>query len=140
MTLFLGWLMIGIGVVGFVMSILHRAEGGMWTGMILSLITAIAGALLAFNVLAGVLTLTMVFTIWLLVDGGIGIIMSLVRRESGWGWWLTSSILSLLLGILLLNAWPSSAIWLIGIYAGITFIFRGMMLTFLSFEAKRLKA
>lgn len=139
-TLFLGWMMMAIGVVGFIAAIMNRAEGGMWTGMILGALTAIAGGLLAFNVLAGTLTLTMVFTLWLLIDGGVGMVLSIVRRGPGWGWWFTSSTLSLILGVLLLNAWPTSAMWVLGIYAGIAFIFRGMMMVFMSFEVKRLGA
>jgi len=137
-TLFLGWLMIAAGVVGFVVAIMNREDGGMWTGMLLGAIAAIAGALIAFNVLAGAMTLTFLFTLWLLADGIVGTVLSIVRRSPGWGWWLTSSLISLLLGIMLISAWPTSSIWLIGIYAGITFIFRGMMLTFLSFEVRRL--
>lgn len=137
-TLFLGWFMIAAGVIGFVVSIVQRKDGGMWSGMILGALAAIAGALIAFNVVAGVMTLTMLFTLWLLVDGGIGVILSLVRRGAGWGWWFTSSLISLILGVMLLNAWPSSAIWLLGVYAGITFIVRGMMLMFLSFEVRRI--
>jgi uncharacterized membrane protein HdeD (DUF308 family) len=137
-TLFLGWTMLIVGIVGFIGAIVNRADGGMWTGMILGLLTAVAGGFFAFNVLAGVLTLTMLFTIWLLVDGAVGIVASIFRRGTGWGWWFTSSLLSLVLGIMLLNAWPSSAIWLLGVYAGITFVFRGLMLTFVSFEVRRL--
>ena len=46
-------------------------------------------------------TLTMVFTLWLLIDGGVGMVLSIVRRGPGWGWWFTSSTLSLILGVLL---------------------------------------
>jgi uncharacterized membrane protein HdeD (DUF308 family) len=137
-TLFLGWFMLAAGVIGFVAAIVNRGDGGMWTGMLMGAVTAIAGGLIAFNVVAGALTLTMLFTLWLLIDGGIGTIMSIVRRGTGWGWWLASSLLSLVLGIMLLSAWPTTAIWLIGIYAGIVFIFRGMMLMFMSFEVRRL--
>lgn len=139
-TMVLGWMMIAVGVIGFIGAIMNRAEGGLWTGMLLGVLMAVAGGLIAFNVLAGTVTLTLLFTIWLLVDGIVGSVMSIVRRGSGWGWWLTSSLLSLVLGLMLLSAWPAATLWLIGVYAGIMFLFRGMMMIVLAFEVKRIGA
>jgi uncharacterized membrane protein HdeD (DUF308 family) len=139
-TLFLGWFMIAAGVIGFVTSITNRDDGGMWGGMLLGVLAVVAGVLFAFNVVAGAMTLTMLFTLWLLADGIVGIVASIARRGTGWGWWFMSSLISLVLGVMLISAWPTSSIWLIGIYAGITFVFRGMMLMFLSFEMRRLRA
>lgn len=137
-TLFLGWFLIATGVIEFVVAITHRAEGGMWSGMLLGILAVVVGVLFAFNVIAGAMTLTMLFTLWLLADGALGILLSIVRRGTGWGWWLFSSLISLALGLMLLSAWPTSAIWVIGIYAGIMFVFRGMMLMFISFGVRRL--
>lgn len=139
-TLVLGWVLMIYGVFQFISSIMNRAEGGMWIGMLLGVLALVSGGLLAFNVLAGTITLTLLFTCWLLADGVVGTIMSIAQRGPGWGWWLTSSLISLVLGIMLISAFPSTSLWLVGVYAGVVFLFRGVMLTFLSFEVKRVNA
>lgn len=128
-TLFTGWALVFVGAVGCVAAIADRAAGGMWTGLILGVLAIVAGVMLAFNPLHGTVTLTMLLVIWLLVDGTVGTILSLMTRESHWGWWLASSLLSLLLGILLLGSLPQSAGWVLGTYVGIVLLLRGMALT-----------
>ncbi len=137
-TLVLGWVMLVAGVLGIVGAIAQRGDGGMWTGLILGLLTAIAGLLLATNVLVGTLTLTMLFALWLVADGIVGTAASIARRGVGWGWWLASSLVSLMLGVMLLSAFPTSALWILGTYAGIVMLFRGMVLVVLSLEVRRI--
>lgn len=136
-TLFIGWTIAIGGIIGIIAGVTNRAEGGMMVTIVISVISLIAGGLLIFNPLSGTLTLTMLFALWLLVDGALGIGMSLITRGTGWGWWLFSSIISLLLGVWILEEMPLSALWMLGTYAGIVMLFRGMTLIFISFEKKK---
>lgn len=135
-TLFAGWALMLAGFASVVAGIANRRAGGMWTSIILGLLALVAGAFLAFNLLAGTVTLTMVFVCWLIADGGAGIVLSLARREANWGWWFASSVVTLALGLLLLGAMPGASAAIIGIYAGIVLIVRGMTLAFLSLDLR----
>ena len=44
--------------------------------------------------------------------------------------WLVvlNGVITLILGILVLNSWPSSSFWLIGLYVGISLLFSGISL------------
>ncbi len=137
-TLFVGWSLLLAGVLGFVSGIVNRAAGGMWANIVLGLLSVAAGYFLAFNPLHGTVTLTMVFLFWLLADGVLGIVLSLSRRGHGWGWWFVSSLISLVLAFVLLGSMPLASIWILGLFAAITLLFRGMMLTTIAFEVRRL--
>lgn len=138
-TLFAGWAFIFAGLFGLVGAIADRADGGLWTGLILGVLEVVLGGFLLFNPLAGTLTLTMVFIIWLLADGVAGTLLSIVRRGAHWGWWLVSSLISLGLGVLLLVGFPTSAIWILGTYGGIVLLFRGLALTFIAFDLRGMR-
>jgi len=136
-TLFVGWALMVVGIAGIVGGIVNRKSGGMWLTVLLGALTAVAGLMLAFNLLAGTVTLTMVFVIWLLADGIVGTLTSLVRRGKSWGWHLCASLVTLLLGIVLLQGMPMASATVLGVYAGIVLMFRGMTLTFIAFELRR---
>jgi len=53
--------------------------------------------------------------------------------------WLVvlNGIVTLILGILVLNRWPSSALWLIGLYVGISLLLNGIALLFTSLDLRR---
>jgi uncharacterized membrane protein HdeD (DUF308 family) len=106
----------------------HGAGGITWVGVVLGSLLAICGFLLWSDVLAGTATLTAIVIIWLVVDGAVGTVMSIVRRHDGWGITLLGSVLSLLLGLLLWADWPSSAEWVLGVYAGLVLLLRGLSL------------
>lgn len=137
-TMFAGWMLIFMGVFGCVGALTHRDGGGRITGLIMGIIAVVAGVMLAFNPLAGTLTLTMIIVLWLIIDGLAGIVLSLFRRGQGWGWWLLSSLFSLALGLILLETMPLGAAWIIGTYVGIVMLIRGMTLTAIAFEVRRL--
>jgi len=49
-----------------------------------------------------------------------------IVAPAGTGWVVLSGIASLILGGMLLSAWPSSGLWAIGLIVGIDFLLTGM--------------
>lgn len=137
-TVWTGWLLMIGGVTIAIVSIANRKTGGMWLGIILGLIMAIAGGLLAFNALQGTIALTMLMAIWFVVDGTLGSIGSLIHRGPAWGWQFASGLLSLVVGIMLINNFPSTALWVLGVFGGIVLFMRGFVLMVLAFEVRRI--
>ncbi len=136
-TVIIGWVILAAGVIQIVAGIAHRNEGGLWGNLILGVISLAAGFLLAFRPLAGTVTLATLFCLWLIADGLVGTILTLVRRGPDWGWWLVSSLLSLILGIVLFGTLPVGSFWIIGTFAAITLLFRGLILSVVSIEMRR---
>lgn len=129
-----------IGGIAVVVGVLAgREERGTLGGILLGGALTIAGFLLATNLLEGTATLTAVLIAWLLVDGLIGTVSSLVTRAPGWPVMLFGSLLGLLLGVLLWADWPTSATWVLAVYAGLVLLFRGMQLIAAGFVLRQLR-
>ena len=104
-----------------------------WTGAVLGLIVAalwlFAGGYLLARPLEGVFILTVVMATVFLVEGALKAIFSFqIRPETGWGWVLFDAIASVVLGVLLWWQLPSSAIWALGVLAGIRIMIAGWTL------------
>lgn len=111
------------------------------------LLTILGVIFIAFGIyiftvpLAAYLSLTIIFSVSFLVGGFFDILFSLQNRNSfsGWGWFLVSGILSLLLGIYLI-VYPEVSIATLPTYVGFTFLFRSCQLLGFSLELKNLSS
>jgi uncharacterized membrane protein HdeD (DUF308 family) len=104
----------------------------------MGIVSVIAGLVLFFAPMAGVIALTAVVTGFLLVNGTLKTAFAFRMREArGWGWMLTNGILSLLLGVLLFAGLPGNAFWVIGLFLGIDLLFYGATMISLILTARR---
>lgn len=105
--------------------------------LIASAFSLIVGILLLAYPLTGILTLTLLVSIFFLVDGIAKLVSGFqIRPVRGWGWLALSGLLSLILAFLIFQGWPSTAAWLIGFYLGVYWIFLGASLLTLSYYSK----
>ena len=129
-------LIAGISQVVFAFTV--RGWGGFLLTLIAGLLYAAVGLLLLIYPLAGAITLTMLLGLFLLVAGALKIILSFgVKPEPHWGWLLFNGVITILLGLLILAAWPSDATWVIGLLFGIDMMFGGLTFLVLSSAARR---
>jgi uncharacterized membrane protein HdeD (DUF308 family) len=107
--------------------------------LVIGILYAIAGLLTLFNPLAGTLSLTAILGALFIAEGVYAIIMAFQVRPGGQYFWLIllDGIVTLILGILVLNQFPESAIWLIGLYVGISILFSGVSLLVVALTARR---
>jgi uncharacterized membrane protein HdeD (DUF308 family) len=61
-----------------------------------------------------------------LVGGFLRAVFSVVLRFPAWSWVLLNGVVDVLLGVLILNGWPESSLWVIGLFVGIDLIFHGV--------------
>jgi len=123
----LSWTLLFAGIVRMVHAIQFRRQRGFWLNLLVGIFYAIAGILLLSNVFQATLTLTIAFGAVILAQGILEVIAAFkVRPEPNWGWLLFSGIIAIILGILIFYRWPFNAIWLIGLFAGISFISSGV--------------
>jgi uncharacterized membrane protein HdeD (DUF308 family) len=82
-----------------------------------------------------------VFTLLLagaiLVTGVLRIVMAFQHRDaSGWGWLLFGGVVAVVLGLMIVSAWPVSGLWVIGLFVAIELIVNGWSAVILALAAR----
>ena len=136
----IGWLLLVSGVVGLISSFgMVRAAGFGWS--LLSAIAGIvAGVVLLMLPLSGVLTLTIILTVFLFIEGVVSIFYAFDHRRnlSGrWGLLLFSGAVDLILAGLIFDGLPGTAAWAIGLLLGINLLMGGTALIAMALHARR---
>jgi len=90
------------------------------------LLAIVVGLLFLRAPVDALLALTLLLACLLMVGGTFRIIAALTYRFGAWGWPLVSGVIDLILGILIWQEWPASAFWVIGLFVGISLVFRGV--------------
>lgn len=138
-TLTIGWITLISGVVMVVQSFVSKPVRGFWLNLIVGILYVVAGIYILTNLGAALLGLTFAFGILFIVEGIYTIIMGFTNRAGHTMSWLVvlNGVITLILGILVLNQFPFSAIWLIGLYVGISLLMSGASLLAAALAARR---
>lgn len=104
---------------------------------ILGILCIVAGILLIVYPEAAALSLTMLIAVLLIVGGIARIIASFTMKFEHWGWLLLNGVLGIILGVLIINQWPISALWVIGTFVSLDILFTGLTYMALGMRAKR---
>jgi uncharacterized membrane protein HdeD (DUF308 family) len=138
-TSVIGWLTLVSGVVMIVQSFQSKPVRGFWLNLMVGIFYAIAGIYILFNIAAAVLALTLAFGILFIVEGIFTIIMAFTNRAGHRMSWFVAlnGIVTLILGIMVLNRFPFSALWLIGLYVGISLLMSGISLLTAALATRR---
>jgi uncharacterized membrane protein HdeD (DUF308 family) len=135
----IGWLILLSGVLGLVMTFQTRGSPGFGWSLLSAAVGIAAGVVLLLWPLSGVLTLTVILTAFLTVEGVVSIMYALAhRRESSsrWQMMLLSGIVDLILAGLILAGLPGTAAWAIGLIVGINLLFGGVALAAIALQAR----
>ncbi len=136
---FIGWLILLSGVLGLVMTFQTRGSPGFVWSLLSATLGIVVGIVLLIWPLSGVLTLTVMLTVFLALEGIMSIMYSLAhRRESSsrWELMLVSGIVDLILAGLILAGLPGTAAWAIGLIVGINLLFGGVALVAIALQAR----
>lgn len=139
-TIWIGWLFVLGGVVGIVATLRARGAPGFGWALLSAILALLAGFLLLWNPMQGLLTLTYVLIAFFIIDG-ITMIMYAIehRREltGRWEWLLFNGVIDLILAVIILTGMPGSAAWALGLLLGIDLVFGGASLIAVSLAAKK---
>jgi uncharacterized membrane protein HdeD (DUF308 family) len=135
---FLGWLLVIGGAIEAVQAFWQRRWGGFFLHLLGGVLYVIVGLMIVANPQVGALALTLLIALFFLIAGAFRIIGSLTMRFPEWRWVLLNGVVTFLLGLLIWKQWPSSALWVIGLFIGIDLIFTGWSWVMLSLTARRL--
>lgn len=105
--------------------------------LILGIIFIVCGLYVFSSPLGTYLALSLLFSVSFIVSGIFDIFFSIENRKSmnGWGWYLVSGLLSLIMGIYLVN-YPKISMAILPFIVGFTVMFRSFQLLGISFDLK----
>ena len=138
-AIFIGWILLVAG--GFLVAAAFSAPsiGTVILRLIWALLTVIVGIWLIVEPHNGTLTLTLVLGLYFLFMGLTRIAVAFAARgQHNAGLVGLSGVAGLIVGILILAKFPSSADWAIGLLVGIDLIFAGWTLTSVALVGKDL--
>jgi uncharacterized membrane protein HdeD (DUF308 family) len=117
-------LLIG-GVAEMIGSFWCRGWSGFFLHLLSGVFSLVIGLLFLRAPVDALLALTLLLSCLLMVGGIFKIIAALNFRFAAWGWPLLSGVIDLILGVMIWQELPASALWVIGLFVGISLVFRG---------------
>jgi uncharacterized membrane protein HdeD (DUF308 family) len=138
-AIFIGWILLFAGAFLVAAAFTAHSVGSVVLRLAWAALTVIVGIYLIVEPHSGTLTLTLVLGIYFLLMGVTRITAAfLARGQQGAGLVGLSGFCGLLIGILVLAKFPSSADWAIGLLVGIDLIFAGWTLITVALTGKEL--
>jgi uncharacterized membrane protein HdeD (DUF308 family) len=140
-AVFIGWVLLVSGIVGLISTFRMRNAPGFGWSLLSAVIAIAAGVILLAWPLSGVLSLTLILTAFLTIEGVASIMMALTHRHgfsARWALLLVSGLVDLFLAALILLGLPGTAAWAIGLLVGINLVFGGSTLISMALQARSL--
>ncbi len=133
-----GIMMIVAGVAEIINAFQVKGWGKFLIWALLGVLYIVAGFITFENPLFAAVVLTLMLGAALVASGIVRIFLALsMKRESPWIWVLLSSLVTLLLGVLILARWPVSSVYVLGIFLGIDLVMAGAGWLGLGFALRR---
>src|SRR6202041_2537181 len=127
-TIFLGWMFLISGVAGLAMTFWARQMPGFWWSLVSAVLAVGAGIVLLARPAQGVLTLTIVIGAYFLAEGVTTIMYALEHRRElseRWSLMLVAGLMDILVAAIIIAGLPGSALWAVGLLAGVNLLFGG---------------
>jgi uncharacterized membrane protein HdeD (DUF308 family) len=139
--IFIGWLLLVSGVVGLIATLRTRTAPGFVWSLVSAVLGIVAGIVLLAWPLSGAISLTLILTVFLVLEGVVSILYALEHKRelSGrWGVMLFSGIVDLILAGIIFAGLPGTAAWAIGLLVGINMVFGGSALIAMALHARNI--
>jgi len=121
----IGALVLAGGVAEILGAFWCRGWSGFFLHLLSGVLSIVVGVLFLRAPVGALAALTLLLATFLMVEGIFKIVAAVSYRFAAWGWPLVSGIIDLVLGVLIWQEWPGSALWVIGLFVGINMVFRG---------------
>lgn len=129
-TSVIGWITLLSGGLQILQAFQARPLRGLGLNLGVGIFYAIAGLYIVFNLAMVKAVLTLAFGVLFMAEGVLTTFMAFSYRAGrSMSWFVAiNGIITLILGILVINRWPFGALWLIGLYLGISLLLSGASL------------
>ena len=129
-------------IVSGVFTIIGAFWAGKWSALFLQLLVGILYVMVGMAVrdspLESIALVTMFMAAFFIVVGAFRIIVSVIERFPQWGWALINGVVTLLVGLIIYDSFPLSALWVIGLLVGIELLFNGWTWIMLSLVIRQI--
>ena len=130
-------------IVGGVLQGAHALKSHGWKSVGIQAILAVLYIAAGFYTWAFPIPALEVITLWLaaifFVTGFLRLVSAFQHRLFGeWFWLVLSSAISILLGVMIMNSFPSSSLWLPGLLIAVELLLQGWSMLFLGLAARSL--
>lgn len=134
--LLIAFLLIAGGIIQLIATFSKGCSHRIFT-FLSALLFGIVGILLLANPWEGLMAMTLVLSIFFIVEGIMKIITAFqIRPGNQWGWMLFSGVITLLLGGIIWAGLPYNSLWVIGLIFGIDLLFGGLATIMIAFAIR----
>ncbi|OCG07109.1 hypothetical protein A9G13_09005 [Gilliamella sp. wkB178] len=134
---FIGSLLLIAGIAQAVHSFSIKGFGQTALWAIMGVLYIFTGLMSFFQPIAVSSALTLVISFLLIMSGFTQIFAAFNNRNlPSWGWVLTSGIINVILGLMIITGWPNDSLWILGMFLGIDLIFQGWAYVAIGFALK----
>jgi uncharacterized membrane protein HdeD (DUF308 family) len=135
-----GWLLLIAGVTEVIHAVMVRNLKGFALHLLAAALYLLVGLFMLEDPVRAATVLTLLIMASFFVGGVLRVIFSLAVRFPAWPWVLLNGVVDLILGVLILNDWPESSLWVIGLFVGIDLLFHGWSWVILALTARTYSA
>ena len=133
----LGWILLFGGTFLIARALLFFRMPGFGLWLFMGILQFAIGYLFLAQPLKGILTLTVLMTLFFALEGLAKISFALMMRPlAHWGFVLFSGVTALILAWVVWMGWPGTAEWFLGLLFGINMVFGGWSLVNISLRYK----
>ena len=135
---FLGIFALVSGVISLLVAIFDKDVAPRGLNAVFALVRIGAGLALLYCVPSGLTLITLVFAVYLMVEGIICIFGAFkIREQRGWVFMLVNGIVAIVIGLMVYAHWPFGSAWILGFFFGINLLFHGFSQLMLGLSASK---
>ncbi len=120
-----GWLLLFAGVTEVVHAVMVRKLSGFALHLLAAALYLFSGLFMLEDPIRAATVITLLIAACFFVGGILRVVASVALRFPAWPWVLLNGVVDLVLGVLILNEWPGSSLWVIGLFVGIDLLLHG---------------
>jgi uncharacterized membrane protein HdeD (DUF308 family) len=121
----IGWLLLFAGAVEFAGAYWSHRWSGFFLHLLSAALSAVLGALFIRETIHAIFALATLLSCLLMTRGIVLATAAGTYQFEGWGWGMVSGSIELILGMMIWLGWPAVGLWMIGLFVGISLMFRG---------------
>jgi uncharacterized membrane protein HdeD (DUF308 family) len=131
-----GWLLMFAGVAEVIHAVMVRNLKGFALHLLAAALYLLVGLFMLEDPVRAATVLTLLIAASFFVGGILRVIFSIAVRFPAWSWVLFNGVVDLILAVLILNGWPESSLWVIGLFVGIDLLLHGWSWVILALTAR----
>src|SRR5215470_6043009 len=136
---YFGWLLVLASIIEFVDAFMIGRWVGFFSHVLPAILFGIVGLLMIVKPIISAEAATLLMSMFFLITGLYQLLASLWTHLPGWGWQALNGIIAAGMGVLILQEWPVSGLWVIGFFVGIDLILLGWTWISLALNVRRMQ-